>query len=45
MAIYAGTCRVTSSNILESFVKSDILCKENGYIIIKDMDKLKRCIN
>jgi CRP/FNR family cyclic AMP-dependent transcriptional regulator len=45
MAIYAGTCRVTASNILESLVKRNIISKEDGYVIIKDVEGLKNCVD
>jgi CRP/FNR family transcriptional regulator len=45
MAIYAGTCRVTSSNILESLERNNIIYKVDGYIVIKDIDALRSCID
>jgi CRP/FNR family transcriptional regulator, cyclic AMP receptor protein len=44
MAIYAGTCRVTVSHILEDMEKNKIISKENGYCIVNDLEKLKSCI-
>lgn len=45
MAIYAGTCRVTASNVLQSLIEAGIIEKENGHIIIKDTDRLKLSID
>ena len=44
MAIYAGTCRVTISHIMENMEKNNIISKENGFVIVKDIEKLKACI-
>jgi len=45
MAIYVGTCRVTASNILENMEKMGIISKENGYVIVRDINKLQQIIN
>ena len=44
MAIYAGTCRVTASNILGNMEKAGIIRRDNGYVIIKDLNMLKNYI-
>ncbi|GAB6155515.1 Crp/Fnr family transcriptional regulator [Desulfosporosinus burensis] len=41
MAIYAGTCRVTASNILRNMEKAGIIKRNDGYVIIKDIIMLK----
>jgi len=44
MAIYAGTSRVTVSNILKEMEKSGIIRKSDGYLVIEDIQNLKEYI-
>jgi cAMP-binding proteins - catabolite gene activator and regulatory subunit of cAMP-dependent protein kinases len=45
MAIFAGSCRVTATNILESMERAGILSKDNGYFVIHNLPKLKEWIS
>lgn len=44
MGIYVGASRVTVSNILNKMERDQIIYKENGYYIVKNMEKLIECI-
>jgi CRP/FNR family cyclic AMP-dependent transcriptional regulator len=42
MADLTGSCRVTVTNIFRSLSDKKIIKKENGYVIVRDIDKLYR---
>jgi CRP-like cAMP-binding protein len=45
MANLTGSCRVTVTNILRYLSNENIIKKENGYVIITDIDKLYRYLD
>ncbi len=45
MANLTGSCRVTVTNIFRTLSKGNIIEKENGFVIVKDVDKLYRYLD
>jgi len=45
MANLTGLCRVTVTNVFRSLSKENIIDKENGFVIVKDIDKLYRYLD
>ena len=45
MANLTGSCRVTVTNIFRCLKRENIIDKEEGFIIVKDLDKLYHYLN